>query len=82
MPDQIQRARQHVQTVFQKLNASNDLLCETVLIRDGHYCGHRFSCGVLNAVWFCEENEIKFYDGQRKLIRVAAVEKDGVRRAA
>jgi hypothetical protein len=34
---------------------------ESILVRDGYYCGRRFDCDGMQAVWFIEENEIKFY---------------------
>lgn len=34
---------------------------ESVLIRDGIYCGHRFRGEKAQAVWFIEEDELKFY---------------------
>ena len=36
-------------------------LAESILIRDGHYCGRRFESGGMSAVWFIEENQIKFF---------------------
>jgi hypothetical protein len=35
---------------------------EAILIRQGLYCGRRFECDGGTAVWFIEENQIKFYD--------------------
>ncbi|WP_197442414.1 hypothetical protein [Lignipirellula cremea] len=32
------------------------------MIRDGYYCGRKMRCDGLQAIWFVEENEIKFYD--------------------
>ena len=39
---------------------------ETLLIRDGYYRGRRFQHQGYQAVWFAEEEEIKFFlpDGQ------------------
>jgi hypothetical protein len=82
MPDQIQCTREYIQHIFTELDSDDSSLCETVLIRDGHYCGHRFSNDQFNAVWFFEENEIKVYDADRKLIRVESYRDDGLRRAA
>lgn len=70
MPDQIQRTRLTLTTIFNELDPTDDEFCETVMIRDGQYCGHRFSRGDYSAVWFFEENEVKIYDADRKLIRV------------
>lgn len=43
-----------------------DDCCETILIRDGFYCGRRFSVGDHRAIWFLEEEVIKFFgtDGE------------------
>jgi hypothetical protein len=43
---------------------------ETVLIRDGFFCGRRFETDGLHAVWFTEENELKFYDRTSAVVRV------------
>lgn len=43
---------------------------ETVLIRDGYFCGRRFEADGLHAVWFTEEHEIKFYDRAGAVVRV------------
>ena len=43
---------------------------ETVLIRDGEYCGHRFRHGQLTAVWFFEEHQLKIYDANGHVVRV------------
>jgi hypothetical protein len=34
---------------------------ETLLIRDGQYCGHRYQTDGLSAVWFLEEDQVKVY---------------------
>ena len=34
---------------------------DTILVQNGHYCGRRFTCGRLQAIWFVEEGELKFY---------------------
>lgn len=41
---------------------------ETLLIRDGAYCGHRYCVDSLQAVWFIEEDEIKFYGQDGRVI--------------
>lgn len=43
---------------------------EAVLIRGGQYCGHRYQGVGVSAVWFLEEDQIKFYDESGKLFRV------------
>jgi hypothetical protein len=46
---------------------------ETILIRDGYYCGRRFHCDGLVAVWFIEEKQVKFYDREGQISRVSAL---------
>jgi hypothetical protein len=59
---QAQTIRRLVRQTFQGLGSrSTAPLRETLLIRDGNYCGHRFELGALQAVWFIEENQLKFY---------------------
>jgi hypothetical protein len=45
-------------------------LRETILIRGGIYCGRRFEAESAHAVWFVEENQVKFYrdDGSVALV--------------
>jgi hypothetical protein len=39
---------------------------ETILIRQGHYCGRRLSASGFSAIWFIDESQIKLIhaDGQ------------------
>ena len=84
MPSQLKRTREYVEQTFQELDQESSLpLREAVLIRDGHYCGHRFSRGELSAVWFFEEDQIKIYGRDRKLVQIGTTaEVDSYRRAA
>lgn len=58
----VERVRQIVKQamVARGVDPSGDL-CETILIRDGYYCGRCFTCQDYRAVWFLEENLIKFF---------------------
>ncbi len=38
-----------------------DSIAESILIRDGLFCGRRFQCEGYIVVWFIEEDEIKFF---------------------
>lgn len=38
--------------------------CETILIREGFYCGRRFHCDSWRAIWFVEEHVVKFYTSE------------------
>ena len=42
---------------------------ESILIRDGYYCGRRFRLGELEAIWFVDEDQLKVYD-EGSLVRV------------
>ena len=46
---------------------------ETMLIRDGFFCGRRFEADGLQAVWFTEENEVKFFDRTGAIVRVVGL---------
>lgn len=41
---------------------------ETILIRGGNYCGRRFETAAGHAIWFVEENQIKFYNAAGKML--------------
>jgi hypothetical protein len=86
MPNQLDRAREFVEHVFTELTGrAVPTMSEAVLIRDGHYCGHRFISGALSAVWFFEEDQIKVYDDAHQVIRVESVDRaemQPLRRAA
>ena len=58
----VERVRQIIKQVFAERGVEpQGELCETILIRDGFYCGRCFTCGDHRAVWFLEENIIKFF---------------------
>lgn len=48
--------------------ASLEEMSESILIRDGFYCGRRFHVGGFSAIWFAEEDEIKLFDSEGQLI--------------
>jgi len=61
--------RHIVENTLQKLGARADSEpLESIRMHNGYYCGRRFDCDGIQAVWFIEENEIKFYgkDGSVK----------------
>jgi hypothetical protein len=68
-----QRVRQSIQSTLAELggNASEGL-GEAVLIRKGLYCGRRFSYSGGYAIWFIEENQIKYFNANGALCRVSA----------
>jgi hypothetical protein len=71
----LERIRQFVHRTFQELADDADLSpSETILIQNGQYCGRRFSFGKLQAVWFVEEGELKFYGADGSVLNVATVD--------
>jgi hypothetical protein len=55
--------RNVVQSRFAAFGVSSENeFSETILVRDSHYCGRRFGCGGWRAVWFVEEQVVKFFD--------------------
>jgi hypothetical protein len=63
--------RQLVGATFAELHLSaGSEARETILIRDGHYCGRRFDVEDGHAVWFMEEEQIKFFRADGRLARV------------
>ncbi len=58
---------------------------ESILIRDGFYCGRRFNFGDYQAVWFVEEGLVKIFTHAGELIakqEVIAPPSSGDRRRA
>lgn len=63
--------RRLVQQQFAELSPTcGPIREETLLIRDGQYCGHRYQTEDLTAVWFLEEDQIKMYDRNGRVIAV------------
>jgi len=65
---------------------STEIPRESVLIRDGHYCGRRFCYEQFEAIWFVEENQLKLHRADGELFATLDVssEQDAatVRKAA
>ena len=60
---QLDRVRSVVTDRFGQLGGEGaENYCETILVRDGCYCGRRFAHEDLRAVWFAEESVVKFSD--------------------
>lgn len=65
----VERVRQIVKETFSSRGLTSfDDFCETILIREGTYCGRCFSCGDYRAVWFLEEDAIKFFCRNQGLV--------------
>ena len=71
--DQLECLRATVHAHLRALeNVPTDEMQETILIRDGFYCGRRFRLNNFHAVWFIEENQLKFYGPDGGIVRVLA----------
>lgn len=68
----VERIRLLVQRTLQELQLPVQDLEETILIRNGFYCGRRYQAVSSHAIWFCEENQLKFYGEQGTLLHVIA----------
>jgi hypothetical protein len=65
----VERVREIVRSAFAVHGlTSSDEFTESILIRDGYYCGRSFSCGGMRAVWFIEENLLKFFGREQQLL--------------
>lgn len=63
--------RRRVAAAFARLGAPHDAeLRESILIRDGAYCGRRFDGPLGHAIWFVEEDQLKFYRLDGSVARV------------
>ncbi len=71
----MERIRQGIRaTMAQWGDQSSEIEQETILIQDGHYCGRRFQSGQLQAVWFIEEQQVKFYHRDGSVLEVYSVD--------
>jgi hypothetical protein len=65
--------RQFIAEAFLDLGARPEsAVRETILIRNAQYCGRRFDRDGFQAIWFVEEDEVKFYGPDGLLLRVSS----------
>ncbi len=65
----LELVRQHVRATFTTQGVEDlDDCCETILIRDGFYCGRCFAYDSYRAIWFVEENVVKFYGSDSEFL--------------
>ncbi|MCA9268797.1 MAG: hypothetical protein KDA41_10020 [Planctomycetales bacterium] len=65
--------RRRVRDRMRQFGAREDAeFSETLLVRNGCYCGRRFHMDGLSAVWFVEEDELKIYGPQGSLLESSA----------
>lgn len=76
----LDRVRERVKSAFASQGIGSwDDWAETILIREGFYCGRCFLCGGLRAVWFVEENTVKFFGRDNTLLFAETAADDGSR---
>jgi hypothetical protein len=57
--------------IFQQLRLSDDdAPRQSLLIRDGYYCGRRFEADRGHALWFFEEDQAKVFGADGRVLRV------------
>jgi hypothetical protein len=61
LADSIRRSLQAVVSRHVALDESTPIM-ESTLIRNGSYCGRRFSLKGFSLVWFQEEGQVKLYN--------------------
>lgn len=75
--------RQLICDRFARFGANaDDEITETILVRDGYYFGRRFQQDGFQAVWFVEEEQIKFYNSDKAVIDVCDLSETARRHAA
>lgn len=58
----IAEVRQQVSETFAHMQVPQpDQFRESILLRGGAYCGRRFEADGAYAIWFLEEDEVKYY---------------------
>ena len=71
----IELVRQRVRTTFKAQGVEDiDDCCETILIRDGFYCGRCFACDGHRAIWFVEDSIVKFYGADGDFLTSQSIE--------
>jgi hypothetical protein len=67
----IESIRQIVGDAFEQLRLGGaDDVRESLLIREGVYCGRRFEAPSGHALWFFEEDQIKLFGPDGRVLRV------------
>lgn len=66
-----ERVRRFVSQALAELGrADAEEIRETILIRDGYYCGWRFETDAGAAIWFVEENQVKVFRADGTIAQV------------
>ena len=76
----MEHIRRTILESLRQFGAAGEDYQETILIRNGFYCGRRFACDGLEAVWFAEENQVKFFGRDGSLIETRSMSTPAARR--
>ena len=69
--EQTEAVRRLIADVFQQLRLSDEETPrQSLLIRDGNYCGRRFEADRGHALWFFEEDQVKVFGPDGRVLRV------------
>lgn len=69
----LQQVRDLIRDKFQVMGvAEESQFTESILIQDGYYCGRRFCRDGVQAIWFVEEGQIKFYCREGTVVEVCS----------
>lgn len=71
--------RNRVHQLFAELRFGVGECRETILIRNGSYCGRRFDVEAGSAIWFVEEDQLKLINADGRVVRVVDRATDAVR---
>ena len=70
----IERIRQAIAWQLGSLGVEDpEAIHETILIRNGLFCGRKFECEDYQVVWFLEEDEIKFFSPCGEVLKNSSV---------
>ena len=50
------------QQIGEPETGESPILSESILIREGHFCGRSFKTSGFRAIWFIEEDQLKVYE--------------------
>lgn len=64
----LEAIRSEVKQRLMALGANGESMAETCLLQDNAYCARRFSLDGYQAVWFLEENQLKFFGPHGELL--------------
>ncbi|MBL9124551.1 MAG: hypothetical protein JNG90_13030 [Planctomycetaceae bacterium] len=62
--------------------ADSELVAETLLLRDGYYCGRSFIFDSIRAVWLAEAGQVKFFADDGRWLGTLELEENAPRRKA